>query len=175
MKSARSRPPLGPTKPVVRAALHMVQGAQVYEPQTAATYPSQSEALDALACHVVPSALLDVNRAHDREPTFDERSTTYRSPRRSQGSNACERTRDEDERDQVREQRVADVRVQGVQREAGDGAQARAPKYGADDAELRAELLADGLGIFCFNGGGFLVTEGRGADAGAASCGRSAR
>ena len=38
-----------------------------------------------------------------------------------------------------------------------------------------AEMFADGPGLFCFNGGAFLVTDGRGAGAGAARGGRSAR
>ena len=76
----------------------------------------------------------------------------------------CERARDEDERGQDREQRVEDV--QGWW---------SGPRGKACGRRGGAERCAVGPGLFCFNGGGFLVTEGRGAGVGAASGCRSAR
>ena len=49
-------------------------GTHVYEPQTATTNPGEDQALEALARHVMPRALLNVNRAHDRETAFDKRA-----------------------------------------------------------------------------------------------------
>ena len=57
----------------------------------------------------------------------------------------CERARDEDDRDQVRERSVADVQGRGERREAV-GAQARAARWDTDDAEPR-RCLRTGPGL----------------------------